>query len=174
MADEPKIPDFKKIAEEALKDLPNEVALLAKNHFLKSFIKEGFEDTSFIAWPKRKDTDGHKLLSKSLSLRGSLKIDQATLKRIEVSAGEGLPYAAINNEGGVINVQVTKKMRKFFWYMFQKTKMQKYKMMALTKKDRFRIRIPKRQYIGESYTLNQEMDKKFINKIIEAQRKLKF
>ena len=174
MAKQPKVPDFKKIAQEAFKDLPNEVALMAKNHFLKSFIKEGFEDTSFIAWPKRKDTDGHKLLSKSLQLRGSLKIDKANFKRIEVSAGEGLPYAAIHNEGGIINVQVTKKIRKFFWYMFYKTNIQKYKMMALTKKSSFRIRIPKRQYIGESYKLNQDLDKKFIDRIIEAQRKLKF
>lgn len=166
-------PDFRKMAKQALQDLPEKVGEKARAHFLMSFIKEGFTDASFIAWPKRKDQLDHKILSQSLALRNSIDVTRSDLKQVEVSAGQGLPYASIHNEGGTINVQVTQKMRKYFWYMYKKTKVTRWKWMALTKKERFIIHIPKRQYIGESYVLDQKIDKIFVDRIIEAQRKIK-
>src|SRR5690606_33083322 len=97
---QPQIPDFRKVAEEVLKDVPKDVSERARAFFMASFIKEGFTDASFIPWPKRKDSQTHKILSKSLTLRNSIKIDRADLKRIEISAGNGIPYAAIHNNGG--------------------------------------------------------------------------
>ena len=55
-------PDFRKIAEEVMKDLPKKVGEKALQFFLASFIKQGFTDTSFIPWVKRKDDLSHKLL----------------------------------------------------------------------------------------------------------------
>ena len=150
MAKPPELPDFRKIAEVAFEGLPQEVAEKARAFFMQSFIKEGFTDTSFIPWPKRKDSAGHKILSQSLVLRGSLRIAQADLKRVIINAGENIPYAAIHNNGGTITVRVTEKMKRYFWYMYQKTNDDTWKWMALTKKESLSIRIPKRQYIGES------------------------
>lgn len=168
-----KTPDFQKMAEEALKDLPEKVGEKARAFFLTSFIKEGFTDTSFMAWPKRKDQLPHKILSQSLALRASIKVTQADLKKVIVTAGQGLPYAGIHNEGGTISVSVTERMRRFFWYMFMRTNDEKYKWMALTKKDRLDIRIPKRQFIGQSYILDQQLEKIFIDRIIKVQKTIK-
>lgn len=168
------IPNFRQMAEDALAGLPEQVGEKARAHFLQSFIKQGFTDVSFIPWPKGKGDQTGKLLSQSLALRGSIRVAQADLKMIRVVAGEGLPYAAIHNEGGVINVPVTERMKKFFWMMYKKTGQDKWKWMALTRKKRLRVRIPKRQYIGDSYKLMQEVDRMFIKRINEAQKKLKF
>ena len=154
--------------------MPKIVSEKARAFFLMSFVKEGFTDSSFVAWPKRKDLLPHKMLSQSLALRNSIKVVEANLNRIEISAGEGLPYAAIHNEGGTINIVLTERMRKYFWYMFKKTQDDKYKWMALSKKERFSIHIPKRQFIGESDTLNKRIDKMMIKQIMEAQKNLNF
>ena len=174
MSDQFPVPNFRKIAEEALKDLPKEAGEEARAFFMQSFIKEGFTDNSFIAWPKRKDLLSHKLLQLSLALKGSIKVTKANFKEVEITAGEGLKYGAIHNEGGTITVKVTEKMRKYFWYMYKKTGDDKYKGMALTKKEVFTIKIPKRQFMGESETLNKKLEALFIKRLTEAHARLKF
>lgn len=167
------VPDFKKIAENAMKDLPKKASEQARNFFMASFIKEGFTDTSFIPWVKRKDDLTHKLLSQSYALKNSVKITKANFENIEITAGEGLNYAAMHNEGGKITVRVTPKMRKFFWAMFYKTGVEKWKFLAMTKKTKFIIKIPKRQFIGNSQTLMNNLDQMFINQIYNYFKNLK-
>ena len=166
-------PDFRKIAEEVMKDLPKKAGEKALHFFLASFIKQGFTDTSFIPWVKRKDDLSHKLLNQSYALKASGKIDKADLTEVNISFGEGLNYAAIHNEGGTITVKVSAKMKRFFWYMYKKTEDEKWKWMALTKKETLTIKIPKRQFIGESETLMNELDKMFIDRIKQYFKTLK-
>ena len=166
-------PDFRKIAEEVMKDLPKKAGEKALQFFLASFIKQGFTDTSFIPWVKRKDDLTHKLLNQSYALKASGKIDKADLTEVNISFGEGLNYAAIHNEGGTITVKVSAKMKRFFWYMYKKTEDEKWKWMALTKNETLTIKIPKRQYIGESETLMNELDKMFIDRIKQYFNSLK-
>ncbi len=169
-----KVPDFKGMAQEVLKELPQKVAENSKKHFMKSFIKEGFTDASFIPWTKRVDIMPHKILSLSYTLKNSIKIDKADLKQIVISAGDGIPYAVIHNEGGTIQVQATERMRKYFWAMYYKTGEERYQNMALTQKSVFSIYIPKRQFIGTSYVLDNENEKIIINEIKKQSKKLKF
>ncbi|WP_313214225.1 phage virion morphogenesis protein [Soonwooa sp.] len=169
-----KTPDFKKIAEEVLKDLPKNAGEKARTFFLSSFTKEGFTDTSFIPWPKRKDDLSHKILSQSYQLKDSIKITKMDMQSVEITAGEGLKYAAIHNDGGTIVVTVTEKMRKYFWYMYKKTEDEKWKFMALTKNEKLSIKIPQRQFIGESYELSNRLDQMFIKSLMEAEKKIKF
>lgn len=166
-------PDFRKIAEEVMKDLPKKAGEKALQFFLASFIKQGFTDTSFIPWVKRKDDLTHKLLNQSYALKASGKIDKADLTEVIISFGEGLNYAAIHNEGGTITVKVSAKMKRFFWYMYKKTEDEKWKWMALTKNETLTIKIPKRQYIGESETLMNNLDKMFIDRIKQYFNSLK-
>ena len=166
-------PDFRKIAEEVMKDLPEKAGEKALHFFLASFIKQGFTDTSFIPWVKRKDDLSHKLLNQSYALKASGKIDKADLTEVNISFGEGLNYAAIHNEGGTITVKVSAKMKRFFWYMYKKTEDEKWKWMALTKNETLTIKIPKRQYIGESETLMNNLDKMFIDRIKQYFNSLK-
>ncbi len=175
MPNQNKVPDFKALAEQALKDMPQDIAERARAFFLSSFIKQGFTDASFIPWVKRAETEtGHKILSSSLALRNSIKVKEATLNRIEITAGEGLPYAAIHNNGGTITVRVTEKMKKYFWAMYYKTENVYWKNCALSTKSHFTIQIPKRQFIGPSYTLNQNIDTWAINHILKAEKNIKF
>lgn len=166
-------PDFRKLAEEVMKDLPKKAGEKALQFFLASFIKQGFTDTSFIPWVKRKDDLTHKLLNQSYALKNSGKIDKADFSEVNISFGEGLNYAAIHNEGGTITVKVSAKMKRFFWYMYKKTEDEKWKWMALTKKETLTIKIPKRQFIGESETLMNNLDKMFIDRIKQYFKTLK-
>lgn len=188
MSNKTPIPDFLKMSEELLKGLPQQVADKALAHFNESFVKQGFTDNSFIAWPKRLDdlTFGlnHPILHKAGALQGSLMIRSATMQRVEVSAGDGLPYAAIHNNGGTIKITITDKMRRFFWFVYiSLTKhyanggnppehILKWKMMALTKKTEMTVQIPKRQYIGESQVLLKEVDALVIDKILTTFKKV--
>lgn len=167
------VPDFRKLAEEVMKNLPKNASEKARAFFIGSFIKQGFTDTSFIPWVKRKDDFTHKLLQQSLALKNSINITQADFKNIEITAGEGINYGAIHNEGGTITVKVTPKMKKFFWAMYKKTEVEKWKFLALTKKENFIIKIPKRQFIGTSDTLMNELDNMFINQIYNYFKNLK-
>ena len=161
------VPDFQGAADKLLKEIPPNIAEMAKGFFKGSFFKEGFTDYGFIAWPRRKDEEAHKILTKSHALRDSIRIASATSQRIEIEAGRGLPYAEIHNTGGTIKITVTPKARRFFWYMFKKTGASKWKYMALTKKSQFRIYIPQRQYIGESQTLLKNIDSYIVKQIIQ-------
>ena len=59
-----------------------------------------------------------------------------------------VPYAAIHEFGGTVRVRVTDKMRRFFWFRFKQTRDDKYKWMALSRRQVFTIRIPARPYIA--------------------------
>uniref|UniRef100_UPI0039A5CF5B phage virion morphogenesis protein n=1 Tax=Ornithobacterium rhinotracheale TaxID=28251 RepID=UPI0039A5CF5B len=172
--DKPEMPDFEALAKKALEQLPQKVAEQAKAHFLSSFTKEGFTANSFTAWPKREDTLPHKMLSLSYTLKNSIKISRVDFEQVIISAGDGIPYAAIHNEGGNITIPVTQKMRKYFWAMHKKTGEEFYKNMALTKKEELHIHISKRQYIGTSKVLNKKIEKTIIQEIINAEKQLKF
>lgn len=58
-----------------------------------------------------------------------------------------LPYARIQHDGGTIRLRVTSRMRKFFWAMFIRTRDEKWKAMALSRKTHFIIKIPARPYL---------------------------
>ncbi len=71
--------------------------------------------------------------------------------------GTNVPYARIHNEGGVVHPHVTKKMRGFAWKMYYATKQDKWKGLALTKKETLNIRIPRRKFIGNSAVQNKQI-----------------
>lgn len=152
------IPDFMALANEMKRDAVSYAAVTGLNFFIDSFQKQGFTDRSFEPWQKRGggDRPGGALLVKSAHLRNSLKVMERSIDKIVF--GSNSPYAKIHNEGGIINVNLTPKARRFFWFMYYATNDTKYKWMALTKKDSLMIKIPKRQFIGESQTLMNNLE----------------
>lgn len=168
-----KLPNFEKMAKDFIKEVSPHIAEKAKGFFKGSFIKEGFTDYAFIAWPKRKDTLPHKVLTKSQALRDSIVIKEASRKRVVIEAGQGIPYASIHNTGGTISVPVTEKSRRFFWYMYMQTKEERWKWMALTKKDRLSVRMPQRKFIGKSQMLNKQIQQFMVEQMKKAELKLK-
>lgn len=155
------VPDFDAIKDEVLTKAAPEMAKHAQSFFQSSFDQGGFTDYGFIAWPLRKDSLSHQLMLKSRTLRDSIQIVKADKESIVIEAGRGIPYAAIHNTGGTIHINITDKMRKYFWYMFQKTDEDKWKWMALTKKTSLTVRIPQRQFMGDSETLRKELEQMF-------------
>lgn len=173
------VPDFEAMADAVMNGLAKEVAKHAKHFFLDGFDKGGFTDVNFIPWVKRQDFEDHAVMSKTEALKNSIEIISATPERIEVGVNEALPYSDIHNTGGTITVTVTDKMRKFFWFVYiSMTKgsahisipdhVLKWKKMALSKNETMTIHIPQRQYIGESYTLDQQIDKIVVSRILES------
>lgn len=157
-----------------LAELTPEAAAIARDFFKASFDKGGFTDYTFIEWPQRRTLAiSHKLMLQSQKLKDSIEIAEATPDgRIVIEAGRGLPYATIHNTGGVITITVTDKMRKYFWYEFKKTADAKWKWMALTKKQQIKVIIPQRKYIGDSFTLKNELNNFMAKKLVEKVNKI--
>ncbi|MEH0007573.1 MAG: phage virion morphogenesis protein, partial [Flavobacteriales bacterium] len=114
---------------------------------------QGFTDAAFTPWPKRNPDmrEGAAILIKSGNLRDSLQVLERTPSRL--TFGSNVPYSEIHNQGGTLSIPVTDKARRFFWYQYKRTGAEHWKWMALTKKERFTIHMPKRQFIGHSQTL---------------------
>lgn len=162
---ENEVPDFLGLANEIKRDVVSYSAVTALNFFIDSFQKQGFTNSSFEPWQKRTNDarPGGALLVKSANLRNSLKVMERSIAGILF--GSNSPYAKIHNEGGIINITLTKKARKFFWYMYYATNDSRYKWMALTKKEHLTIKIPKRQFIGHSEKLMENLETWLKNEI---------
>lgn len=106
--------------------------------------KENFENKAFFdkKWKDRKFGNRGTLLVASGRLRRSITAKTTTNS---ITFTSDTPYASIHNEGGVI--EVTKKMKGYFWYMYGQTGYEPYKAMAM-KKVGSKIAIPQRQFIG--------------------------
>lgn len=118
---------------------------------------------------KKRDPDlrpGGAVLQKRGKLRNSIRTERATKGRVLITAGgSAAPYAKLHNEGG--EIEITPKMRKYFWAMHYKAKKQAEKrpdskskrQKALTKNAEFwmamamkttPIKMPQREFIGYS------------------------
>ena len=120
----------------------------AKNHFVKSFRNQGFEDASIEKWQPRKRTNyrtrsgkvvddtNRAILVKSGDLRRSIKVLNKSYRSITL--GSDLPYAQIHNDGLYGNAY-----------------------------GKYRFKMPKRQFIGHSKKLidqlRMKLDKRIVN-----------
>ena len=111
-----------------------------------------------------------------------------------VRVANELVYAPVNNWGGEVHPTVTPQMRRFAWAKYyqasgkakkaatgkrkgkkkgsaannepqENQEALKWKRLALTKKKKLRIKIPQRQFIGESRELSEKIDRKMENEI---------
>lgn len=168
------IPDFSNITEKLITDTRRFAEVHCVNFFKSSFQKQGFTDQSFVPWDKRKQPDyrpgGALLVSTSYLLES---IDVITSDKSRIVFGSYASYAKIHNEGGILTIPITPKSRKYFWYMFKKTQDSKWKYMALSKKDFMKIKVEKRQFIGESAVMMGELEKWFIDETLKRFKNLK-
>lgn len=161
------------------KTLPQEVGNITRNNFLDNFRKEAFNNEKWK--PRLYDEGGKKrnLLVKSGALRRSIRVTVAQWGNVRV--GSNMEYAQIHNEGGTTHPNVTPKMRKFAWAMYYKgrgkadkledstrdsdiRKWRKetnaysfWKALALTKKTKLTVKIPRRQYMGKDPELEKQI-----------------
>jgi phage gpG-like protein len=156
-------PDFERRWERFERETIERIARLGLDFFDDSFANQGFTDTAFVPWQPKAENNGYNLLIKSGHLRSSLQVFEKSRRRIVF--GSDVDYAEIHNEGGTLHVPVTRRSRKFFWFMYKATGKQFWKAMALTKKTHLDIKIPKRQFIGESATLMNQIDTMAVKQI---------
>lgn len=156
-------------------------AAIALAHFKASFTNQGFTDRSLVKWKPRIGGPRNKgrgvLVDKAVLKRG-VRIKRADVKQAVVGVDDAIKYAEIHNNGG--EIQVTPRMRRFFWAMYYKSGgahedtrkdevAQFWLRMALRKDNT--ITIPKRQFIGDSASLNTRVTtylEKELNKIFDV------
>jgi len=153
-----KVPDFQKIAKQLIEDAQTIAEVEMINFVMGNFEKQGFTNASFEPWEQLKNAEDadRAILRKDLTLFDSISVTESNAERVVVSAAA--KHASIHNEGGMVNIPVTKKMRKFFWAMYYKTKKEKWKGMALTSKTHFSFKMPKRQFMGDSISFNEHIE----------------
>jgi phage gpG-like protein len=123
--------------QKSLNNFVVEMGTEAKNHFVKSFRNQGFEDKSIVKWKHRKRLEQGKsraILVKSGDLRRSIRVINKSYRSITL--GSDLPYAQIHNDG--LNG------RAFGKYAFK---------------------MPKRQFIGHSTKLIDHLRSKLDKRI---------
>lgn len=165
-------PDFLIMATTLKKDVVRYASVAGVNFFKDSFQNQGFTNEAFVPWQKRtNDLDpGRKILVKSSFLMQSIQVFDANNKRIVF--GSDADHAEIHNNGGTIKITISDRARKYFWFMFKATGNFMWKAMALTKRDTITIKIPKRQFIGESATFMNELDTWIVQQILKRFKQL--
>lgn len=162
----------------ALENAMVEVGNTAKNHFVLNFRKQGFDDKVVEKWKPRKKADkraGRAILVKTGDLRRSIIRHPENRKALSVKISTDLAYAKIHNEGGVINKAESSRTINYREVSTNLATRRTQKRFASTKgKKAFRatgsmnvtigahqIKIPKRQFIGDSFNLNEKVIKIF-------------
>lgn len=146
--------------------IPLKVSVEMEEFSKENFRQGGFVDNGLTPWKrtlrqsfgKGEDALRTPLLSRNRNLMNSVQHRYTPFK---ATVYNDLEYADIHNDGGPI--QVTERMKRFFWAKFYETKSEMYKWLALKPVGSI-ITIPKRQFIGDSATLRNN-----IEKIIEAE-----
>ena len=161
------------------RELPIKVGRIAKDHYQDNFRKGGFVNGGLKRWPQTKrQSSGSKsaaagyspLLSRRNHLFSSVKYTPGDYR---VRVANDVEYAPLHNWGGETHPTVTPRMRKFAWAMDYKAvgKRKKgktrqgelppeagmWKGLALTRKKKLKVKIPQRQFIGESTELNKQI-----------------
>ncbi len=176
------IPDFEKLAQKLINEAKTISAVEAKRFFQDTFRKKGFTDTAFEEWEETTNPfKGSGTMYKGGHLMGSIRRNDAEFSKNRVIIESNTRYSKINNEGG--HITVTPRMKKFFWikyaeiaqvpkvgdkYLWSKAKRPNHpkavfcKSMALLETGA-KIKIPKRQFMGHSTTMMQQIEKAFFD-----------
>ena len=168
------------------RELPVKVGRMAKDHYQDNFRKGGFVNGGLRRWPvTKRQRSGSKsaaagygpLLSRRNHLFSSVKYTPGDYR---VRVANDVKYAPPHNWGGETRPTVTPRMRKFAWAMYYKaagirkkaakgkrkgkTRQRElppeagmWKGLALTRKKQLKVKIPQRQFIGESTELNKQI-----------------
>ena len=89
--------------------------------------------------------------------------------RVTVGVDSSIKYAQIHNDGG--KIEITPKMRRYFWAMFKQTGDTYYRGMALTQKKHFVI--PQRQFIGNTKAMEVRLTRRYIKELQKMTLKYK-
>lgn len=158
---------FKQVLDRA----PGELAIDAVKFFVRSFAKQGWQGESFEPWDVRKVNNkknkGKAILINTGRLRRSIRV--VSSDTTQATIGSSVPYAKIQNEGGVIHQGARSEL--FVRNRYSKgSKKGSFKKgvkagHGLTFGER-NITIPKRQFMGESPVLTAQLKSSLEKKLL--------
>ena len=178
--------------------MPIMVGRMAKDHFQDNFRQGGFVNGGLHPWQEaeRRKKGGKSAASKKGTLLSSRNHLFNSIKYIPgdacVRVTNNVEYAALHNNGGTISPTVTPKMRGFAWAQYfeaagitkgmkpEKRKAieeslpedtLKWKRLALTKKKKLSVRMPQRQFMGDSQELDEKVKGLIDQKVTEILNK---
>lgn len=184
----------KELGELMKRKMPVLAGRIAKDHYQNNFRQGGFINNGLRSWPKarRISTGGTSAASQYGTLLSSRNHLFSSIKYVpadyRVKVANDLVYAPVHNWGGTLHPTVTPRMRKFAWAKYyqsgggqknategkKNTKNDEpaealnWKRLALTKKEKLNVKVPQRQYLGES----KELSEKIAGKTEEEIRKI--
>lgn len=161
------IPEINRRFKAVMVSLPAKVGAVMLDFTSKRFRQQNWHDATPIAWNprrgKKKKDAGRALLVKSGRLKRANRITRLTGNSATI--GNDTPYAKVHNEGINATVQVKAYSRK----KFKRTKVKEDGKRAKTistvtgeiavKAHSKKMRISKRQFIGNSMQLNHEIER---------------
>lgn len=157
--DKTQIPDFLAIAEKLKADARRHAKVYCLQWFDDSFQNQGFTDTAFKAWDKRKEPDkrpGGAILEDTTFLRKSLAV--LSENENQISFGTHVPYAGAHNFGE--RIRAIQNVR-----AHHRTKDGKrHQVKPHTRKIDFKM--PERQFIGESQQMMKGLDEWLLKQIL--------
>jgi phage gpG-like protein len=179
-----------KKARKALENAVVEIGNTAKNFFVENFRKQGFDDKPVEKWEARKkktyrtksgkvvDDTTRAILVKTGDLRRSI-IRVPNRSALNVKIQTDLPYAKIHNDGGTINREGFKGLMYYREVATNLATRKTQKRFARTTgmKSRrathameinvgaYTINMPKRQFMGDSYNLNEQVKKVIVKRL---------
>lgn len=184
----------KELGELMKRKMPVLAGRMAKDHYQNNFRQGGFVNNGLRSWPKAKriSAGGTSAASQYGTLLSSRNHLFSSMKYVpsdyRVKVANDLIYAPVHNWGGTLHPTVTPKMRRFAWAKYyqagggqkkgtegkEKAKNDEpaetlnWKRLALTKKEKLNVKVPQRQYLGES----KELSEKIAGKTEEEIRKI--
>lgn len=147
-----------KALQKLFNEFPKRIGNAYLKHFQNSFHNEGFTDATLEKWKPRKKGDKNPKKRNLLVNRGRLiKSIGLKIRGTRVIISTAVPYAKIHNEGGKISGTVSVKKHD------RKTKKGKTPVKGHTRK--VNITIPKRQFMGQSKQVWDELSKELTEKL---------
>lgn len=159
--------------QKAVKELPLQIGNKAEIFFKKNFDLEGFQGNSGLEqWAQRSPmaarNNGRKLLRDSGDLYNDIEKRVIGNSIKVLVAGNSARYADAHNFGETIKIRVTPKMKAWAFAMFKKTNTPFYFNLSITTKKVIEIKMPKRQFIGNSTQLDRIIKELIEKKLLEA------
>lgn len=162
-------PKFANIAEY----LKRNYQPLVRRYVSKAINMQAFKLQTHI---KKEKLSGQVLKVRTGTLRRSINVVTSTPRTLTALVGVGTdaPYGKTHELGLTTHPSVTEKSRSYFWAMWYQTKENKYKWMALTKKNKFNIKHLKRAFLLPSFEeKSSEIEQALKQSIDEALEVLK-
>jgi len=154
--------DLEKGLIQILRDAPRAIGTMAASHFRDNFRKQGFDDNGVSPWAKRKKNkkgdDNRAVLIQSGRLMRSVRLRSYNTQRIVI--GTSVPYASYHNEGGIIHRRPHG--RSTGTYRFDRAGKIHHRKSQVRATD---YRLPRRQFIGNSASLNTKIDNWYIKRL---------